>query len=428
MFNNRNIAIGSFALLLAFMQVMWPVPSPVPTNQLFMMLGMALVLSKCSGDEFKVNWACACFLGAIVLSIVSNQIPVFFKPWQRFMQFLFLFIAVSPLFVGGEIDRMRRHMMMGILWACGIVGVASFVAYLTGTGAYLSGIIQGYMGVTPHPNFLGMYVMVAMVWFASLYFRSTENWERITWASSWLACLIVILLTASRGSTACGLLGTLIVVYLRFRNSTGKLFTAFSVLVLVFIISLPYLLPYMETMMQKGVSADSEETDELVAATRGAIWDLRFQELDESPVVGVGAYSCDINLPNAKVFYTESTGSIEQGSSYLGMLAQLGWLGFICYLAIAVPIFIKAFKKAYFENTPYAQLMVALMVPIFIHMVVEGYAITAGAIQCVILWLVLGAASQCDKVADYPVFWENEEEPPITPEEYVEWKDEQVEA
>ncbi len=428
MFNNRNIAIGSFALLLAFMQVMWPVPSPVPTNQLFMILGMLLVLIKCTGGEMKINWACAMFLGAIVISILNNQIPVFFKPWQRFMQFLFLAIAVSPLFSGGEIDRIRRHMMMGILWACGIVGVASFAAYLTGTGAYLSGIIQGYMGITPHPNFLGMYVMVAMVWFASLYFRSTENWERIAWAGSWLACLIVILLTASRGSTACGLLGTLIVVYLRFRKSTGKLFAAFSVLILVFIMSLPYLLPYMETMMQKGVSADSEETDELVAATRGAIWDLRYQELAESPFVGVGAYSCDINLPNAKVFYTESTGSIEQGSSYLGMLAQLGWIGFICYLAIAVPIFVTAFKKAMQENTPYAQLMVALMVPIFIHMVVEGYAITAGAIQCVILWLVLGAASQCDKVADYPVLWENEEEPPITPEEYVEWKEEQDEA
>ncbi len=428
MFNNRNIAIGSFALLFAFMQVMWPVPSPLPTNQLFMMLGMALVLIKCTSEEVKINQACAMFLIAIVISILSNQIPVFFKPWQRLMQFIFLAVAASPLFEGDGINRMRRHMMMGILWACGVVSVGSFVAYLTGTGAYLSGIIQGYMGITPHPNFLGMYVMVAMVWFSSLYFRSTDNWERITWAGSWLACLIVILLTASRSSTACALLGTLVVVYLRFRKSTGKLFTAFSVLVLAFIMSLPYLMPYMGTMMQKGVSADSEETDELVAATRGAIWDLRFQELDESPFVGVGAYSCDINLPNADIFYTASTGSIEQGSSYLGMLAQLGWFGFVCYLLIAVPIFVKAFKKATQENTPYAQLMVALMIPVFIHMVVEGYAITAGAVQCVILWLVLGAASQCDKVADYPVLWENEDENPITPEEYVEWREEQEEA
>lgn len=425
MYNSRNIAIGSFLLLFAFMQVMWSIPSPVPTNQLFMILGMVLVLSKSSGS--KMNWACAAFLGAIVVSILSNQIPAFFKPWQRFMQFLFLFIAASPLFEGPDINRMRRHMTMGILWACGVVAVGSFAAYITGTGAYLSGIIQGYMGITPHPNFLGMYVMVALVWFASLYFRSTELWERIAWAGCWLASLLVILLTASRGSTACGLLGTLIVVYLRFRKNSGKMFLAFSILVLIFIASLPYLLPYMETMMQKGVSADSEETDQLVAATRGAIWDLRFMELAESPFVGVGAYSCDINLPNADVFYTEGTGSIEQGSSYLGMLAQLGWIGFICYLLIAVPILIKAFRKATQENTPYAQLMVALMVPIFIHMVVEGYAITAGAIQCVILWLVLGAASQCDKVADYPVLWENEEETPITPEEYVDWREEQTE-
>lgn len=425
MLNNRNITIGSFILLFAFMQVMWPIPLPVPTNQLFMILGMLIVLNKAGSGEMRINWRCAAFIGIIALSIICNDIPEFFKPWQRFLQFVFLFIAASPLFESYEVARVQRHLTIGILWACGVVSVVSFVAYVTGTGAYLTGIIQGYMGITPHPNFLGMYVMVAMVWFASLYFRSTENWERITWAGSWLACLIVILLTASRSSTACGLLGTLLVAYLRFRNNAGKLITALFVLVFAFIMALPYLLPYMETMMKKGVSADSEETDELVAATRGAIWELRFQELDESPVLGVGAYSCDINLPHAEIFYTKSTGAIEQGSSYLGMLAQLGWLGFICYLAIAVPIFIKAFKKAYVENTPYAQLMVALMVPIFVHMLVEGYAITAGAIQCVILWLVLGAASQCDKVADYPVLWENEDEPPISPEEYVEWKEEQ---
>jgi len=52
---------------------------------------------------------------------------------------------------------------------------------------------------------------------------------------------------------------------------------------------------------------------------------------------------------------------------------------------------------------------------------VEGYAITAGAVQCVILWFVLGMAFQCDKVADYPVFWEKED--PITPEEYVAWRE-----
>ena len=416
MLNNRTIAIGTCLLLFAFMQVLWPVPLPLPTNQIFMMLGMLLILSKIGDEDRVICWRCLLFLGAIVLSIVCNWIPPFFKPWQRLMQFVFLVIAVSPLIESPDINRIRRHFTMGVMWACGLVSVLSFLAYLTGHGRYLAGIIQGYMGITGHPNFLGMFVMVAMVWFATLHFRSTENWERITWGGCWLASLIVILLSASRSSTVCALLGTLIVVYLRYWKNMSKLISALFILVLTFVASLPKLLPYMETMMMKGMGGDNETRDALVLATRGSIWELRLMELRESPWVGVGAYSCDIYLPNASVFYSENTGSIELGSSYLGLLSQMGWIGFLCFLVVVVPIAIKTVRYALRENTPYAQLMASLLVPIAVHMTVEGYAITAGAVQCVILWMVLGAANQCDRVADYPVIWEEEE--PISPLEY----------
>lgn len=408
-------------LLFAFMQILYPVPSPVPTNILFMALGMMLVLMHGMNGAPQINWACVLFLGAIVLSISSNTIPAFFKPWPRLAQFTMLMVAVSPLIRNMAVDRLRRNMSMGVIWACGAVGALSFLAYLTGRGMYMSGIIQGYMGITAHPNFLGMFNIVAMVWFASLFFRSTKMTERAIFGGCWAGCLIVMLLSASRASTACGLLGTVAVVYLRFRKDAGKMFTAGVVAALLVVASIPYMLPYMATMMQKGISTNEEESSELVAATRGSVWALRYLEIEESPWAGVGAYSCDINLPYAHVFYTESTGTVEQGSSYLGLMAQTGWIGFLAFLMIALPIVWKAYRYAVRENTPYAQLMLALIVPIAIHMVVEGYAITAGAVQCVILWMLLGAADQCDKVADYPVFWEKED--PITPEEYVAWRE-----
>lgn len=417
--------IVSLLLLAGFMQVVYPIPSPIPTNQLFMMLGAMLVLMYVGSDGFNVKMPCALFLGAIVVSILGNNIPVFFKPWSRLMQFAFLFVAASPLLGGEQIDRARRQMTMGVLWACSFVSVGSFLAYITGTGAYLTGIIQGYMGITPHPNFLGMYVMVAMVWFATLFMRSTEMRERIVWSGCWIASLIVVLLAASRASLGCALLGTVGVIYMRFRRNAGKMFNAIAISAMLTFMALPYLLPYMNTLLQKGISTEEAEADELVAATRGSIWDLRIQELNESPWIGVGAYSCDIYLPNADFFYSEDAGSIELGSSYLGMLSQLGWLGFLAYLMIFVPIYYKCYKVGVHENTPFAQLMVVLLTVIGVHMIVEGYAITAGAVQCVILWFVIGTADQSDKVADYPVFWEDDD--PITPYEYAQWKEQQEE-
>lgn len=425
MFSNRNIMIVSALLLAAFMQILYPIPSPVPTNQLFLMLGAMIVLMRVNSDGINLHTPSLVFLTTIVISILGNNIPAFFKPWSRLMQFAFLFIAASPMLQGEQINRARRQMTMGVIWACAFISIGSFAAYLTGQGQYLSGIIQGYMGITPHPNFLGMYVMIAMVWFITLFMRSTEMWERVIWTICWGGSLIVILLAASRASLACSLLGSMGVVYFRYRKNAGKMFNAVSILVLLVITMLPYLMPYMNTLLQKGITTDEETTDALVAATRGSIWDLRIQEMNESPLIGVGAYSCDINLPNADVFYSETAGSIELGSSYLGILSQLGWLGMLAYLWLIVPIFIKCYKKVVNENTPYAQLMLTLLIVISIHMIVEGYTITAGAVQCVVLWFVVGSAMQSDTIADYPVFWEKED--PITPEEYKIWKEENEE-
>lgn len=424
MFSNRIIFIGSALLLFLFMQCHWPVPSPVPTNILFMVLGTMLVFMNMQGGV-KTDGLIIWLIAGIVLSIVSNTIPPFFKPWQRLVQFLLLAIAVSPLITGENIDRIRRQMTMGVIWASGAIGALSFLGYILGFGTYMSGIIQGYMGITPHPNFLGMYCIIAMVWFASLFFRSTNVRERTIFASLWVGCMVVLLLSASRSSTACGLLGTVIVAYLRFQENAGRLMTAGLIMAALAVLALPYLAPYTDTMMQKGVSVSGEESDELVAATRGGVWTMRYLEIAKSPLVGVGAYACDITLPHANVYYVEKTGTVEQGSSYLGLLAQIGWIGFLPFALLLYMAFRKSYRYATKEKTPYAQLILAMLVPIMVHMIVEGYAITAGAIQCVILWAIIGAAYQCDKVADYPVFWE--EEDPITPEEYVEWKEQQEE-
>ena len=186
------------------------------------------------------------------------------------------------------------------------------------------------------------------------------------------------------------------------------------------IMSWPVLAPYTETMMKKEMNFD-DGGEAAIAATRGSIWDLRYQELAKSPVIGIGAYSCDTTLPNADIFYDEKNGSIELGSSYLGLLAQCGWLGFISFLLIAVPITWKTFKYATQQRTPYAQFFFPILLVCIIHMFFEGYLMTAGAIQCVIVWMLLGACDQCDTVADYPVAWEKED--PITPEQYIHWRE-----
>lgn len=414
----RIVFLMSALLLIGFMQII--IGIPVPLHYVFIILSMVLVFMA-RGTEMNINKAVVLFLAACAVSIIGNDIPVFFKPWQRFALFAMMVVGCSPMLRGPEIDKVKRHLYMGGLWAVGVIAVLSFLGYFLGFGRRLGGIVNSYMGVTGHPNFLGFFTMVAMVWIASLFFRCTSMRERYIVVGGWVACVITLLLCSSRSALACGLVGTMLAVYLRFQKNATAMVNSILVGVAVVILSLPYLMPYAEVMMKKNM--DFDNMDSVVADTRGSIWELRYQELAESPVIGIGAYSCDTSLPNADIFYDDNTGTIELGSSYLGLLAQCGWFGFISFLLIAVPIVRKCIRYAFRERTPYAQLWLPILFVCAANMLFEGYLMTAGAVQCIIVWMALGAADMCDTVADYPVAWEENDEDPITPEEYVRWRD-----
>lgn len=414
----KIVFLMSALLLIGFMQII--IGIPVPLHYVFIILSMILVFVV-RGFEMNINKAVVLFLAAGAISIIGNDIPAFFKPWQRFALFAMMVVGSSPLLRGPEIDKVKRHIYMGGLWAVGVIAVLSFLGYFLGFGRRLDGIVNSYMGVTGHPNFLGFFTMVAMVWIASLFFRCTSMKERYIVIGGWVACVITLLLCSSRSALACGLVGTMLAVYLRFQKNATAMVNSILVGVAVVILSLPYLMPYAEVMMKKNMNFDN--MDSVVADTRGSIWELRYQELAESPIIGIGAYSCDTSLPNASIFYDSNTGTIELGSSYLGLLAQCGWFGFISFLLIAVPIVRKCICYAFRERTPYAQLWLPILFVCAANMLFEGYLMTAGAVQCIIVWMALGAADMCDTVADYPVAWEEEDEDPITPEEYVRWRD-----
>lgn len=419
MTKNKTVWVLAALLLTSFMQILIPLPIPVPINYIFMGFGL-LVAMMSLGEGYRLHWASVLFLSAMVISIVGNHIPAFFKPWERFALFTMLMVGCSPLLRGPAIDRVRRHLFLGAVWACVVVTMWSFVAYFTGTGLYIEGFVNGYMGVTGHPNFLGFFTMVAQVSLAALYFRCTTVRERVIVGGLWGACIIVLLVSASRSSTAFGLLGSVVAAWLRLQRDAAQRFRLVLVGVCAVLVATPYLMPYAETMMKKEMDFD-DGGEAALAATRGSIWELRFQELAESPVIGIGAYSCDINLPNADIFYNEDNGNIELGSSYLGVLSQTGWLGFIALMCVVVPIVLKTARYALRERTPLAVWLLPLQVVCLLHMTFEGYLLTAGTVQSVVVWLLLAISDQVDTAADYPVMWEKTT--PITPEAYVYWRE-----
>lgn len=412
----RQLFLMSCIFLTLFMQIV--IGIPVPMHYVFIITSMVMIVTS-TGDGMNFNVAAIAFLAAAAISIMGNTIPVFFKPWQRYALFAMMMVGCSPLMRGPLIDKVKRQMIMGCLYALLAIAILSFLGYFLGFGKRLTGIVNSYMGVAGHPNFLGFYTMVSMSFVASLYFRCTKMQERVICAVLWVVCLITLLLSSSRSALALGLLSSLIGMYLKLKKDMARQMRVYFVMAGLGIMSLPLLIPYAESMMKKNMNFD--DTDSMVADTRGYIWQLRYWELEKSPVIGVGAYACDVTLPHADVFYVEKTGTIELGSSYLGLLSQCGWLGMLTFLWVAIPIILKTLKYAWSVRTPYAQMWLPIIVCCGLNMIFEGYLMTAGAVQCIVVWMVLAAADMCDTVADYPVAWEKCD--PITPEQYEYWRD-----
>lgn len=418
---NRNIWAISGILIFLFLQIVLNIPFSGMMNYLFIVVAMYSV-AKQMVVGWQLRMSCVLLLLFSVLSILINDIPAIFKPWSRFALFGALFFALSPMVSNPEMCRVRRHLFMGILWGMGVLTIGSLLAYFAGVGLYMPGIVNSYMGLTSHANFLGFFAAITTVWVAALFFRATNMNERLLFIGLWGGCLLLLLLCASRSSLASAVIGSLVIIYLRNRQNLSSGMIIVGVVVGAIFFAWPVLEPYMGTMMKKEM--DFENAENVIAASRGSIWDLRFAEIEQNPWFGVGAYACDTDLKDASIYYNKVTGTMEQGNSYLGLFAQVGCFGFLCFLWILVSALRKSWRYATREATPYAQFIFALLVTVSGHMLFEGYIMTAGAVQCVFLWALIGSADQCDMVADYPVAWEKNDPP--TPEQYImckEWEE-----
>ena len=106
----------------------------------------------------------------------------------------------------------------------------------------------------------------------------------------------------------------------------------------------------------------------------------RWNEFRESPIIGIGFSVIDTKYDRIKV-----NGAIEPGSSWLGILSMTGIIGFLLFFAII-------YRSWLIVHNRRLSLYDGLIVVISIHMLVEGYVFSAGSLQCIVLWTILGTS------------------------------------
>lgn len=332
------------------------------------------------------------YLLCCLLSIMVNDIPEFFKPGQRIVQYSFLILACSPMFAGDKVEKTRLVYFESVVLGFFLIAFSSGV--LVFNGAALTDE-RGFYGFAQHPNFLGFFGMISVISLLALYSICEFKNKKIIIGVCLIASLVATMTAGSRICLAGAFIGCLVFLYLLYRDRIGKMVTYIGLGVALLVFSFPLYESYLAAAFYK---QDRAQENESVTSSRDVLWATRLLEIERSPIFGVGCFAVDTSIKGGEFYgegskyynpYDERTGSVELGSSFLGVMSQTGILGFIPFAILLISCFIKCYKTMKDTDSIVPVWLLALFAACMLHMIVEGYVTATGSPQCLFLWLLL---------------------------------------
>lgn len=390
----RNTIVCIVAVY-AIAMVIPPIPFSVPAYYLML---AALFVYMLSRNGIRINALAMAFIVAAAVSILLNNPPAVFHSWQRLGLLVMVMGSVFPLFSSFHGNRFQSKLLMITLWLFVAVGVVSFGCYLLGinymrmwrlddasinSAGTFGGITQHSMILGPLSAFGSIYLFCKL-----LYSAYRKPLSYVLWASFAL-CVISTLLSASRASLLCVVLGILISLLSRYKNSIGTVVRRVALIVAALIVCYPIYSKFTMGVMSK---QEANERSGSMFYSRDEKWTNRTKEFEQSPFVGIGFAAISLNTSEGQADATRISGVVEPGSSWLAALSMTGLLGAIPLFSLIIGTLFKLWKRvrlyASFQHT----VLLALLSANVFHQFAEGYAFAGGSYLCFFFWLLLGVS------------------------------------
>lgn len=378
---NKFLAITLFSFLLL---------SQISLFHLLILYTIAIII-LCAytflNGKMNIDKSVLIFTILSLISILFNDIPTFFNPYQRYIYWLLLLIGCSSLTYNKKLIYYRRCLLLNICSISLIMILLSFISYISGFGNWAGNV--GFWGVALHGNILGAMAMISLISSAYRFINETSS-KKYMFLLFCVISIIILLLASSRNALACSIIGLLCLLKLHFRKKNSVFISTMFTIIILSIIIYPYLTEYtsgLESKMSYGYENNS------ITASRTNLWNTRFEEFKRNPIIGVGTFAVDTSIKNSDTFfnpYNQATGVVELGSTYLGILSQNGILGFISFFSILLISIKRGYQKTIHSYDKYDILFFSILVAFIFHMNFEGYSNTAGQILTLIIWLVIG--------------------------------------
>jgi len=372
-----------------------------------------------SGKKLKVFILALVFLVTLILATIFSASPEysFLGSYERRMgliTWLHFFVFFTILVLEDWQPRDIKLILSGGLIASGLVVFYSIVQSLgfniwtwrlgsSGTSVLDTRIFATF----GQPNFLASWLLLVIPLniFCLIYFK--KFYQRILIAILILSCLVVLLLTQSRGAWL-GFLAEIIFfvgVYL-FAKGRKKAFKIFLIIVIIAFVGYVGLNIFSSAPTTKNVSNPTlfYRLKSLVLLknltttyTRLMSWHIALEAIARRPILGYGPEMFLFEAikhyqPSQAIYETINTFPDRAHNDFLDATLNAGIVGLLFYLALLVAVFyyaLKFIKDNFSQGLNNCGLVFALMVGLFGYLVSLQFSFHD--IQTIIyFWLYLG--------------------------------------
>lgn len=343
----------------------------------FLILSIFLILRS---DEIHFNKWILLIIFFSFFSICVNNIPEKFSPWKRYIIFIIMLLPISSVITSYYIAYFRIKTFDLFIKIISILILFSFVGYLLHIEAFYHEKTHTFRGLMIYCMVLGPFAAIATIYFLLNYLYTRKIIYFIFVIMSFLTCL----LSGSRGAFIALVGSFLYFLCIYCKNNIYLLLKSIVVIIFLSVILINFFPSYMDSLTEKQIN--NIEAGGTFASRSKLIQD-RVEEFLGHPLFGSGFASVDLSI--VKYTSVSDDGKVEPGSSWLFILSSIGILAFIVFIRLIIFPLIIIYKEA--KSTSYDSILMGCVMVIFvIHMIVEGYILSAGSFLFWGAWLVIG--------------------------------------
>lgn len=381
--------IGLYLLLLFFFSdsifpILLDVKLSIIKNISIILVSSLILLSK------RKKWIKYLFplLIASYVSIIFNKVSPEFNSLFRLIAWIVLLICVGPLVRNKTSHSIKKIIFFLFPKICCLIGIMSFFYWainlpVIGRG-FFTGLMNHSMMISPIANFGLAYLII-------LFFLQESFVKKVALIVPISLIFIVCIIGASRAALLGSFFSCVLILFIYYRKQFVQISFVIILLSPLFVIynmnktTTQQKIKYTNSTVERNIFEAINRKGS--SNTRELLWEDRFNEFFNSPIIGSGFAAANLDVIKTKKM--ADGGRFEFGSSYLAIVSTLGVLGIVSFIYFLYPL--KFMFKNIRKFSKKTGMMIIMYVSFFgVHQVFEGYFFAIGSSLSLVFWSSLG--------------------------------------